>query len=404
MNEDQKKNDPIVSIFHQTTDDEKLDKDAVRSWLETQPQNDEDIRNCETLLKIYADLLKTEFYMDKSWDIQTLTKSVLVKFELENSDPASSINNNNTETFYKDIALKCIKDCDRLSGRLQKYEKSSNAIRSYILSAQSRILQDSLTCLLEIWFTCNKELCLLKNKIAGLFIRSKVLLIDYELESLKFQLSDTTIISSYRSFMKILIEQLRDSEVSRDQAMFDECLQVFLDIEAMYNALNFNWLLTENTFLQDSLPLSPQGARPENHFDDNELDSLTPYSMESLTEHSRSSSMSGSTDFSLMMERTNLSKELPSLLTAFNNAKRLEQEIENVRITPASSQISSSIPHHQQHFLPSTNQFKAKLMMMKQQQNNLNHFNPPAHNLKSMSKSSDILNNLHAMNNGSNRN
>ena len=82
MNEDYKKNDPIVSIFHQTTDGEKLDKEAVRSWIDSQPQNDEDIKNCETVLKIYTDLLKTEFYMDKSWDIQTLTKSVLVKFEL----------------------------------------------------------------------------------------------------------------------------------------------------------------------------------------------------------------------------------------------------------------------------------------------------------------------------------
>lgn len=400
MNEDYKKNDPIVSIFHQTTDGEKLDKEAVRSWIDAQPQNDEDIKYCETVLKIYTDLLKTEFYMDKSWDIQTLTKSVLVKFELVANDQGL-LNQSESDSFYRDIALKCIKDCDRLSQRLQKYQKNLDSIRTYLYSAQLRLLQDSLTCLLEIWFTCNKELSLLKNKVAGIFIRSKVLLIDQELESLKFQLSDTTIISSYRSFMKILIEQLRDSEISRDQSTFDECLQVFLDIEAMYSSLNFNWLLTDNKSLQDSLSLSPQEVR---HFEDNELDSISPYSMNSLNEHSRSSSVSGSTEFSLMMERTNLSKELPSLLTAFNNAKRLEQEIENVRTTPATSQTFTSIPHHQQHFLPSSNQFKSKLMMMNLQQNSLNHFVQPNPNFKSMNRSGDFFKNLHGSSSDSNRN
>lgn len=402
MNEDHRKTDPIVSIFHHTDDneEEKVDREALRSWIDGQVQNDEDIKMCESVLKTYTELLKTEFYMDKSWDIQTLTKSVLVKFELINDDTALLDQNSQNDTFYTDIALKCIKDCDRLSNRLKNYQENLNSIRSYIVSEQSRILDDSLTCLLEIWFTSNKELSLLKNKLAGIFIRSKVLLIDQELESLKFQLSDTDIISSYRSFMKILIEQLRDSEVSRDQTAFDECLQVFLDIEAMYNSLNIDWLLKDNKSLQDSLSLSPQEVR---HFDDHELDSLSPYSVDSLNEHSRSSSVSGSTDISLMMERTNLSKELPSLLTAFNNAKRMEQEIENVRTQPANNQYSTTIPHYQQHFLPSNNLFRSKLMMMNQQQNSLNHFIQPTSGLRPVG-SSDIPKSSHSTGSSLNKN
>lgn len=398
MNEQQKYDDPIISIFQKKDEKKAIDKDAIRSLIDKQPQSDDAIIHCETVLKIYTELLKIEFYMNKSWNIKTLIKSTLVKFDLLNDEMERETKSNDDGSFYKDIALKCVKDCDKFSKRLQNFQDSVNSIRECINSMQDRILQDSVTLLLELWFTCNTELHLLKNKIAGVFIRSKVLLIDNELESLKFQLSDTKIITSYKSFMKILVEQLQDSEVSQDQASFDQCLQVFMDIEAMYNRLNFNWLVTENRSLQDSLSSASDTVNGPSTYDEQESDLLSPISLGSLNEHSRSSSMSGSTDLSLMMERTNLSKELPSLLTAFDNAKRMEQEIENVRTVPSSStslHASNTLQNHQQPFLPSSSLFRSKLMMMDQQQSSLNHFTSSANSLKPLSKNGNVLSNLY---------
>lgn len=393
MDEQHKYRDPIISIFQ----DEKnnLDNEKIHSIINQQTKNSDDIQKCEKILKVYKDLLKLEFFMNKSWDIKTLTKSVLVKFELSTSD--GETDSKNDESFYKDIALKCIKNCDKFSIRLQNFQNDVDAIRAYIVQMQTRVLTDSITLLLELWFTCNKKLTFLKNKVAGIFIRSKLLLIDHELESLKFHLSDTSIITSYRSFMKILVEQLQDSEVSLEQSLFDECLHVFLDIEAMYNSLNFSWLLSENKSLHDSL-LS-QSTLEQNNDTLEELDSPSPLSMDTFDDHLQSSSLSTSTDLSLMMERTNLSKELPSLLAAFNNAKKLEQELESLRTAPPTNiQTTNSILTHHQPILPSENLFKSKLMMMDQQQQMLNHFGSSVNNKKPFGRNTNILNNLQGSN------
>lgn len=402
MKEDQKYNDPIVSIFRERDASAKLDEDRIQSWIEQQPRSNEDIKNCEEVLKIYTDLLKLEFYITKSWDIKTLFESVMVKFELSKSDSDHTADNDHEDSFYWDIASKCIQDCDKLSTSLQKKQAKLDDVRAYMSSKQELILEDSATFLLELWFTSREHLSEMRNRVAGIFIRSKSLMIDHELESFKHRLSDTTILNSYRSFMKILIEQLQDSELSSDQSLFNECLQVFLDIEAMYNALNFNLLLDDNESLQDSLMLSSQ-ANLDDKFDGQESNLWSPPSRTNLSDHSRASSISGSTSFSMMMDRTNLAKELPSLLTAFNNAKKMEQEIESVRKVPSTAQPPHSLPHHEQQFMSNSSLFRSKLYMMNQQQDSLRSFTSSSGTLNSVGAGSEILKNLYGTGNGFNK-
>lgn len=405
MDEDQQYNDPIVSIFGKKNGNERLDKEEIRSWIEGQRQSDDDIRNCEKALEIYTDLLKTEFYITKSWDIKTLIESTMVKFELSEPAAKSDLDNINDESFYRDISTKCIEICDKLSIRLQKKQFKLDDIREYMSLKRGRVLDDSSTFLLELWFTCRQELSTMRHRVAGIFIRSKALIVDHELESYKLQLSDPTILNSYRSFMKILIQQIQDSEASSDQSLFDECLQVFLDIEAMYNSLKFNLLLDDNESLQDSLMSTSQRERAlESGNEDQEYKLYTPLSTSYFNEHSRSSSISGSTDFSLMMDRTNLSRELPSLLTAFNNAKRMEQEIENVRTIPLNLHASHNVSHHEPPFIPSSSLFRSKLNMMNQQQDSFRSFTSSATTAHSTTKGSDILKNLYGTGNGLSKN
>lgn len=407
-----KSRDRIISAFQGSGDNKRnVGSDVIKSLVDQQAKEpgalDKDISFCTETLNIYTELLKIEMFLEKTWDIKILGKSVLVKFELSEVDRelTDNLRETNGNRFYKDIALKCIKKCDKLSLRLQHLQTEAAAVREYVASMQSRILEDSITLLLELWFTCKAKLSTLKNRIAGVFINSKLLLIDLELEQLKNQLSIrkdyVNVIPAYRSFMKILVEQLQDAQTTNDQSLFDECLHVFIDVEAMYNSMNFNWLLAENKLLQESL--SEADAKNHATTDPFVLDSLLPSPTETSNSdpelRSRSSSasvpMSNSTDLSLMLEKTQLSKELPSLLATFNNAKRMEQEIESIRTAPVGT--ASNLYHSPNNVLPSTNNFKTKLMMMNQQQSNLwNQFmNTNPH----YGSGNHILNNLYGMNN-----
>ncbi|QLQ78846.1 hypothetical protein HG537_0B01940 [Torulaspora globosa] len=404
MNENQRYNDPIVSLFCERNVEGNLDEGAIRLWVEQQSQSHEDIKNCEEALEIYTDLLKLEFYIAKSWDIRTLIQSVAVKFELAETNLDPTVEQVHDDYFYRDIALKCIHDCDKLSNSLQKKQNRLDEIRRYLSSKRETILEDSSTFLLELWFTCRQKLCLMRDRVAAIFIRSKALMIDHELESFEHRLSDTTILSSYRSFMKILIEQLQDSEISFDQSLFSECLQVFLDIEAMYNALNFNLILDDNETLQDSLMISSQSETNfDNNYNGQESNLWSSTSRNIVNDHSRTSSLSGSSSFSMMMDRTNLAKELPSLLTAFNNAKKMEQEIENVRTAPLGARLPHSISYHEQQFTPSFNLFRSKLYMMNQQQDFLRSFISSAGNSQAVNNSADIAKGLCRTGSGANR-
>ncbi|CAI7488560.1 CGH_1_collapsed_G0056810.mRNA.1.CDS.1 [Saccharomyces cerevisiae] len=128
----------------------------------------------------------------------------------------------------------------------------------------------------------------------------------------------------------------------------------------MYNSLNLNWLLNENKALQERL-LSPSSTSGNDHtnnlpvidetkeiedissfvnsivdasmlthdltpINSSDSDNLSNGEIDRLDGRRLSSSTS---DMSLMMQRTSLQKQLPSLLTAFNNARRLEQELQN---------------------------------------------------------------------------
>lgn len=387
--------DPIISHFK---DKQSIDKETLEKLIEEQNpslnddssvtnkgQKEENLKHCREMLSLYTDLIKLKFLLKKSWDLQAMSKSVMVRFDIQGvSVTANEVSTTDTEDFYKDIALKTIQKCDKLSKALEQLSKDSNNILPYIQNTTSNnvsaYLQDSMCLLLEMWFLCGRVLRDLKRQVAGLFMRGKLLLIDYELDVIRTTATQvntpdydvlTETITSYKSFIKVLLQQLQDSEVSQDQGLFEECLGVFLDVEGMYSALNFNWLLRENKSLQEGSVRSPEepadydekeeanslkeiGEFVDNvvNADSEEEDSITPLQDISDSCNSRRLSTTSSTsDISLMMEKTSLSRELPNLLQAFNNAKKLERELENIRlgesisreITPLGSPMTSSM-------------------------------------------------------------
>ncbi|SCV04538.1 LANO_0G10814g1_1 [Lachancea nothofagi CBS 11611] len=377
--------DPIISHFK---DQENISKETLAELIKEQqgkesrakknvgPSHklhirDKNLSNCEKALSIFTDLLKLTFLIQKSWDLQALCKSVLVRFDIQTSGYSGQEPKlDHAETFYRELALKTITRCGKLSEAIEKLSLDSQAIRDY-LQEQSEYdaascISDSACLLLEMWFLCGKTMQSLKRNVAALFIKAKLLLIDCELEVMKSLASEDgygsleETVTSYRLFIKVLLQQIQDADTNHDQTLFEECLQVFLDVESMFNAMNINCLLYETQHapqesqitqsaksnivqeaseLRDISQFVDDTVNAEVHSDENEFADLLPKELGTIKE--RRMSETSSLSVSLMMEKTSLKRELPNLLQAFNNAKRLEQELENARATKSSPQENS---------------------------------------------------------------
>ncbi|SCU82210.1 LADA_0C03774g1_1 [Lachancea dasiensis] len=339
--------------------------------------NEQNCIQCEKALALFTDLLKLQYLIQKSWDLQALCKSVLVRFDIQTTGLSGQEPKlDHAETFYRDLALKTLTRCGKLSEAVEKLSLDSQELRDY-LEVQSSddprtCLSDSACLLLEMWFLCGKTMRSLKRNVAALFIKAKLLLIDCELELMKAITKEDgsatwgETITSYRSFIKLLLQQIQDADTDNDQSSFEECLQVFLDVEAMFNAMNINYILYEtqhndldqesssnakSSIVQEASEIRDINDLVESSFkndasnDENEFEHLTTGNFESSNE--RRLSETSALSVSLMMEKTSLKRELPSLLQAFNNAKRLEQELEIARgakgSTPEGSLTNSSL-------------------------------------------------------------
>lgn len=366
--------DPIISHFKgqkevsaetlaQLIDEQKHEQAAHKTRASPKKVHlqSANLRKCEKALSIFTDVIKLKFLIQKSWDLQALGKSVLVRFDIQTGALSSQeAKLDHAETFYRELALKTITRCGKLSKATEQLSLDLEDIGEHIRSKSDEnpaaCVENSACLLLEMWFLCGRVMRGLKRNVAALFIKSKLLLIDCELELMNStaqggygNLQETIV--SYRSFIKVLLQQLQDAESGNDQTLFEECLQVFLDVESMYGAMNLNWLLLETDQQESDMPSTTESrsaifeeaaelrdiaqfvdsaVNEEKESGSDEFSSFTTEKLEP-THDRRMSETSSSSRISLMMERTSLTKELPHLLQAFNNAKRLEQELENVR-------------------------------------------------------------------------
>lgn len=404
--------DPILSQFK---DKERINAEIITGLIDSakrerseedfnisQDLHDKTLQKCKECVSIYTDLVKLNFLLAKSWDLKTLKQSVMLRFGLQEiASLEVSTGGTSDEEFCKDIALKTIRKCDKLSLALDQLTSDMAEIMKFLKSTietnnSVRVLfNDAMTLLLEIWFVCGQQLKKLKRQVASFFMRSKLLLIDYELEQIQSaslgKLGATDLKSlqktvlSYKSFIKVLIQQLNDAEKMEDLSEFEECLAIFLDVEGMYQAFNFTWLLQENNILlsqkehedwakQESDKHDFEDLVQINEFLDNSLvneeeednfssdnqqkdilnakddmkaetsyKSPKPSEQEEAVDRSRRlSGMSDASDLSIMMEKTSLRKELPHLLQAFHNVKKLANELETVRESGVSTPPISS--------------------------------------------------------------
>ncbi|KAH3902942.1 Mdm36p SCDLUD_000541 [Saccharomycodes ludwigii] len=314
------------------------------------------LKQCNAAINLYTILIKLKIQLNKSWDIQTFTKSILVRF-----DPNSTSYSNE---FYKDISLKIIDKVEKLSKNLNSYSLTNSNISDFINNTISQqgisimYMNDGMVLLWECWSLCNINVKHVKNKLTSLYMKAKLLLIEYELtlindkikslQDIESKDNTTTLVlkryaqldqtvKAYKGFINVLLENLEQAEVDQDDVTFNDCMKLFNDIEAMYAASNIDWLLEEYYYYDEDGDCF-YDADETSLENSNSTTAATISKSAELNMHSRTSSVSSTgTDVSLMMERTTLTHELPFLLQAFDEAKNLEKEIKNVKSNTGSN-------------------------------------------------------------------
>ena len=389
---------------------EDVDLDLVRhtvnnhNFKDTYFDKDTTLQYCNTALDLLSDIRSLCEGIANSEDFQRLSKKV---DDIFLHSTASTLNSTKAKTkttaavsddTVRDLAIQSIQEVNKLLISFEVCSQETSVIREHLSRNIAFVIQDSLTLLLQLWFLLMKSLKTLRFRVMTLFIKAKCLVINYELSLILKYLDDSLlmqenggsdlasginvksrdsvqhILDSFNSFIRALVQDLVMAESQRNQNLFDRCLDIFLDIESMYNQMNFNWLVQEEDYgLQGTGSLEGPSEQSEGSLKEDlyssrqELDihntspSTSPNTTTTTTATTTSKDADTGTDLeitsskdlynndtasdsdSTMVERSlsisndpalsqiSLTRELPYLLSAFHNAKRLENQLEVAR-------------------------------------------------------------------------
>ncbi|KAK5778514.1 Mdm36p PWA37_000229 [Arxiozyma heterogenica] len=356
---------------------------------------------CFEALNMISDLIKLQIFYNESCEFALLNTDINNIFNRGNelhtntSDThiphISSIKNLSDDVSYqqwkyKDIALKSIQKSNKLLFGLESLSTGLIEIRSFIDNNMDNLLKDSMTLLTEIWFYMIIKLKWFKLQIISSFIKAKCLLINFELQLILDYLLHSDLynnktefkseatdklkrtISSFNTFICDILENIDKSIENKDEVLYNESFRLFLDIEIMYNHINFKWLIPEdiqrdenNPFFIDDISFNPylssslKDVKKLGHISqyvnnmidlipdtetETEIESVSHSPMRRTMLHSikeqpqkqeevdaRSTPINSPTNYS-GSPYGSISYQLPHLLNAFNNVKQLEHDIE----------------------------------------------------------------------------
>lgn len=330
---------------------------------------------CQLSLTILQTLEKIELTL-KNWAFISLDINSNDHFN-NSSDSIKEFNNN--------ISLKVLTDCNDLNKRLSKISIDLDYITkaSRTLSPMEYIL-DSGTLLTSLTLRNIKLKYELTDKVTVAYLKAKLITIGKELESMLDETNESTI-ATYKTFVASLLKQLNTAIDEEDAADKQECLAVINDMEKMFDAFKlekaqemarkeFEQQQADNSFDSDHLlppsfdVKSPQSeiqspksdihspsAFPHNGSEDDN-DSLyseigssmygsstyNPPLIRSITKSQAtvspvarlsklSESHTVSDSFSSMgnsiLQKTTLADEMPYLMSAFDLAKNVQEDI-----------------------------------------------------------------------------
>lgn len=361
-----------MSFSYDVSNIEQIIKNDITATDLDWSQNAIAIEYCYETLNITKDLIKLKLFYQNSNDFNLLNEYVFEKFINFKPDDDIIINESQcqinivddllndmqyTMRKYKFIGLKSLDKCNKMLIGIDSMINKLDEIKQFIWSNVNDITRDSMCLLLEMWLHLFDQFKWLRLRIISAFVKSTCLMINFELQVILDYLMNSTqldnnkkfkskakdniinTIKSFNLFIKGLIDSLNLSIDKYDEKVFNESFQLFLDIEAMYHQLNFNWLIpTDNDKLDDN-DVEFITIETDDEADIHEVEELIEIGQYVDTMVDTSQDTELDTEVDTDNESGSIIKELPQLLNAFENVKRLELELSSSFIGDSGANI-----------------------------------------------------------------
>ncbi|KAK6465691.1 hypothetical protein DFJ63DRAFT_28408 [Scheffersomyces coipomensis] len=359
--------DPILKLIH----DPNLNRDKEKSnqlvsLINDFPLTERKIsRLCSTTFSILQTLEKMNLIF-KSWEFLSL--------DFSSGDHFNDDNDYKTKEFNYNIADKVINKCQELNIKSMKISIDIDHItKTSRTLSPIEYISDSGTLLTSLILRCIKLKNDIGSNVTTSYSKARLICIGKELELMLLQSDsdskDTTTIESYKSFIVSLLRQLNEAIDTNDSESKFECLAVINDLEQMFEAYKLE-KMKDSIIKQQQELRQKQLELPVNHShhhhsnvqsDDDEYeydDTYSEFGMNSMysstvsqppmvhsitktrdtdstvgtissPKHRRGSmsSMSSST----ILHKTTISEELPYLMSAFNSAKTIEEDVSHFK-------------------------------------------------------------------------
>lgn len=358
-------------------------------------------RLCNLSLGILQALEKIELNL-KNWAFMSLDINSANHFDTSNSDEIKIFNNN--------VSLRVVTSCQELTVKLNKITADIDFITSALRSLSPlEYISDSGTLLTTLTLRAIKLKDELRDKVTIAYLKAKLITIGTDLETMLDDGSadQRTTVASYKQFVVSLLNQLNKAVEDDDTEDRNECLAVISDMEQMFDVFKLERLQQKQPPAPEPTPAAAPAQQPQlaldvpyllsppkfDSSDDYESsdDASTSQSMSlytqpmvhSITKHNgtkspelsyvakRRGSLSSFTSSSILHKST-ISEELPYLMSAFNLAKTIEEDVHHFKQdeqTPAKTvqQPTTPVPSAVKQFLPHKTHLPSKLLYSESQ-------------------------------------
>lgn len=330
-------------------------------------------RLCQLSLSILQTLEKIELNL-RNWAFMSLDLNSSNHFDRSNPDEIKTFNNN--------VSVRVVDSCQELTVKLNKISADMDFITKALRSLTPlEFLSDSGTLLTSLSLRNIKLKDELREKVTIAYLKAKLITIGTNLETMLQggSADQKSTVESYKQFVVSLLGQLNTAIDAGDEEEKNECLAVISDMEQMFEVFKLEYaqglnqepepVILDDTVAITDVPVPTKTntldvadqlicTETSKHEEYSEMADLTETSsmapssyplysqpmVHSITkpasdlgsiieQHARRGSFSSVASTSILQKST-LSEELPYLMTAFNLAKTIEEDVFHFKDDP----------------------------------------------------------------------
>lgn len=310
-------------------------------------------RLCQLSLKILQTLEKIELNL-RNWAFLSLDLNSANHFDASNSEEIKIFNTN--------VSVRILTSCQDLTLKLNKVSADIDFITKALRSLTPiEYISDSGTLLTSLTLRSIRLKDELRRKITIAYLKATLITIGSDLE---LMLSDgmadhQATVTTYKQFVVSLLGQLNQAIEDENDEDVNECFAVISDMEQMFEVFKLETaqkatrdLVLSNTSgdldhdsgdnssevansidgsemaINDDLTWTSHGSSPQ--YTRPMVRSITKPSLAEGNEHHRKGLISSVASTNILQKST-LSEELPYLMSAFNLAKTLEEDMHHFK-------------------------------------------------------------------------